>query len=59
VPPKDENKTKSQPTQAHSRKHARVQSLCVESSSDHDVHMTDESESDQSKSERPSKQAKN
>src|SRR5204863_1693534 len=44
IPPKDDQ-AKSQQTQARSKKRARAQPLRVDSSSYHDVHTTDESES--------------
>jgi len=56
----DKGKAKSQLTQAHSKKRARVQPTRAESPSDPDypdVHTTDDS--DQSESERPSKRQKN
>src|SRR5438045_9374201 len=53
IPPKDDQ-AKSQQTQARSKKRARAQPLRVDSSSDCDIHMTDESES-----ERSSKRRKN
>src|SRR5436190_18006229 len=53
IHPKDDQ-AKSQQTQARSKKRARAQPLRVDSSSDCDIHMTDESES-----ERSSKRRKN
>lgn len=55
VPPKDD-KTKSQPARAYSKKRprARAQPLHADSPSDHDVYTNDESEP-----ERPSKRKKN